>query len=423
MATEPTDNATTSTAYDPSAIEKEWYRYWEEHGFFHAEVDEQKPPHTIMMPPPNVTGRLHMGHALQDTIQDALTRLRRMQGYEALWMPGMDHAGIATQNVVERALKEEGLDRKAMGREAFVEKVWDWVEEYGGIILQQKRRLGDSCDWSRERFTLDERYARAVQDVFVQLYNEGLIYRGDYLVNWDPENQTALSDEEVDNVERDGHLWYVRYPLAEARETADDTGDADDAVRAKHPTGSAAASGASDPAGLAQATEAADASPPQDYGSDASPQRYVTVATTRPETMLGDAAIAIHPEDERYRHLVGRTAVLPLLGRQIPIIADEYVKSEFGAGALKITPAHDKNDFEIGKRHGLDVVNVMNLDGTIGGAGGPYAGMDRFEARKQIVADLEAQGLLEKVEPYKNNVPISSRSKALIEPSSRGSGS
>ena len=369
MATEPTNETTASTAYDPSRIEDQWYRYWEEQGFFRARADDQKQAHTIMMPPPNVTGRLHMGHALQDTIQDALTRLRRMQGQEALWMPGMDHAGIATQNVVERTLKKEGLSRKEMGREAFVEKVWDWVEEYGGIILQQKRRLGDSCDWSRERFTFDERYVRAVQDVFVQLYNEGLIYRGHYLVNWDPENQTALSDEEVDNVERDGHLWYVRYPLAE-------------------PIG----------------------------GEGGAAMQYVTIATTRPETMLGDTAIAVHPEDERYTHLVGRKVILPLLRRKIPIIADDYVKSEFGAGALKITPAHDKNDFEIGKRHDLDVVSVMNLDGTIGEAGGPYAGMDRFEARKRIVADLEGEGLLEKVEDYKNNVPISSRSKAVIEP-------
>ena len=411
MATEPTENATsTSTAYDPSAIEGAWYRYWEARGFFRARADEGKPPHTIMMPPPNVTGRLHMGHALQDTIQDTLTRLRRMQGYEALWMPGMDHAGIATQNVVERTLKEEGLSRKEMGREAFVEKVWDWVEEYGGIILQQKRRLGDSCDWSRERFTLDERYARAVQDVFVQLYHEGLVYRGHYLVNWDPENQTAISDEEVDNVERDGQLWYVRYPLAEAGETAGDT-DADDAVRAKHPSGSAAASGASGAAGSAPAADGSDASPQRDDAS-----RYVTIATTRPETMLGDAAIAVHPEDARYTHLVGRKVILPLLRREIPIIADEHVKSDFGAGALKITPAHDKNDFEIGKRHDLEVVGVMNPDGTISEEGGPYAGLDRFEARKKIVADLEKEGLLEKTEPYKNTVPISSRSKAVIEP-------
>ncbi len=366
MATEssatPPAQAARSTAYDPTTIEPRWYRYWESNGFFRAERRPDKTPHVIMMPPPNVTGRLHMGHALQDTIQDALTRLRRMQGYEALWMPGKDHAGIATQNVVERTLREqEGRTRHDLGREAFVERVWQWVDEYGDIILQQKRRLGDSCDWSRERFTLDARYERAVQDVFVRLYEEGLIYRGDYLVNWDPENRTALSDEEVENVERDGHLWYVRYPIE---------------------------------------------------GEDG----FITIATTRPETMLGDTAVAVHPEDERYRHLVGKTVRLPLLGRSIPIIADEYVKMEFGAGALKITPAHDKNDFEIGRRHGLDVINIMNPDATINERGGPYAGLDRFEARERIVADLEAQGLLVKVEDHTVNVPISSRSKEVIEP-------
>ncbi len=351
-----------TTAYDPHEIEAKWYPYWEDGGFFEADVNENKEPHVIVMPPPNVTGRLHMGHALQDTIQDALTRLRRMQGYEALWMPGMDHAGIATQNVVERVLKEEeGKTRHDLGREAFVAKTWEWVEEYGGIILQQKRRLGDSCDWRRSRFTMDEGFTRAVLEVFVRLYDEGLIYRGHYLVNWDPENETALSDEEVDNVERDGHLWHVKYPFA--------------------------------------------------HGSG-----HITIATTRPETMLGDTAIAVHPEDERYAGLVGKNVILPLLEREIPVIADEYVKMDFGAGALKITPAHDKNDFEIGQRHGLDTVNVMNPDGTVNENGGPYAGLDRFAARERIVADLEAKGLLVKVEPYRHAVPISSRSKALIEP-------
>ncbi len=350
------------TTYDPHVIEAKWYPYWEANGFFHAEVNPDKPPHVIMMPPPNVTGRLHMGHALQDTIQDALTRLRRMQGYEALWMPGKDHAGIATQNVVERTLKkEEGKTRYDLGRERFIARVWEWVEEYGDIILRQKRRLGDSCDWRRERFTMDEGYARAVQHVFVKLYEDGLIYRGHYLVNWCPKDQTALSDEEVDNVEREGHLWYVRYPLAD--------------------------------------------------GSG-----FLTIATTRPETMLGDTAVAVHPEDERYRRLIGKKVVLPLLGREIPVIADPYVRKDFGAGALKITPAHDKNDFEIGRRHGLEVINIMNPDATINENGGPYAGMDRFEAREKIVADLEAAGLLEKVEPYTVSVPISHRSKAVIEP-------
>lgn len=349
------------TAYDPTEIEDKWYRYWEDNDLFKTEIDPSKEPHTIVMPPPNVTGALHMGHALQDTIQDAITRIRRMQGYEALWIPGLDHAGIATQNVVERQLKEEGTSRHDLGREAFVERVWQWKKEYGGKILEQKRRLGDSCDWHRERFTFDEGFTRAVQEVFVQLYDEGLIYRGDYLVNWDPENQTALSDEEVDNVERDGNLWYVKYPLAD--------------------------------------------------GSG-----HITIATTRPETMLGDTGIAVHPDDERYADLVGKQAALPLLGRALPIIADDYVKSDFGAGALKITPAHDKNDFEIGRKHNLESVNIMNPDGTINENGGRYAGMDRFAAREKILADLEAQGLVEKTEPYKNTVPVSSRSKTVIEP-------
>ena len=364
QATKPAQPS-ASKAYDPSEIEQTWYRYWEDNGFFRTDRNTGKKPHVIMMPPPNVTGALHMGHALQDTVQDALTRIRRMQGYEALWMPGKDHAGIATQTVVERTIKkEEGLTRHDLGREGFVERVWAWVEEYGDRILQQKRRLGDSCDWDRERFTMDERYVHAVQKVFVQLYEEGLVYRGYYLVNWDPENRTALSDEEVDNVERDGHLWYVRYPLAEPTE------------------------------GLT----------------------HLTIATTRPETMLGDTAVAVHPEDERYQALIGQKAILPLLDREIPIIADEYVKMEFGAGALKVTPGHDKNDFEIGERHGLEVINILNPDATTNENGGPYEGMDRLAAREKVAEDLEALGLVEKIEPYTVMVPISHRSKAVIEP-------
>ncbi len=341
-------------AYDPRSIEGKWYEYWENHGYFGTSADSSRKPHVIMMPPPNVTGRLHMGHALQDTIQDALTRLRRMQGFEALWMPGKDHAGIATQNVVERSIKDrDGRTRHDLGRDAFMDHVWEWVDEYGDIILQQKRRLGDSCDWARERFTMDDGYVEAVQRVFVQLYEEGLIYRGDYLVNWDPENRTALSDEEVDNVERDGSLWYVRYPLAD--------------------------------------------------GSG-----HITVATTRPETMLGDTAIAVHPDDDRYADIIGKKVILPLVEREIPIIADEYVKMEFGAGALKITPAHDKNDFEIGKRHGLDVVNIMNPDGTINSERRRRTRVSIVSWRAtEIVEDLEAQGLLEKIEPYKITMPIS----------------
>ncbi|WP_022835393.1 valine--tRNA ligase [Salisaeta longa] len=358
----PMSDASTDAAYNPSAIEEKWYQYWEANDFFHADEASERPPHTVMMPPPNVTGRLHIGHALQDAIQDAITRIRRMQGYEALWMPGIDHAGIATQNVVERKLEtEEGRTRHDLGREAFVERVYDWKEEYGDIILQQKRTLGDSCDWERQRFTMDEGFTKAVQDVFVQLYEQDLIYRGDYLVNWDPKNETALSDEEVDNVERAGHLWHIRYDLKDA-------------------------------------------------------EGALTIATTRPETMMGDTAIAVHPEDERYAHLIGETALLPLLGRELPIIADDYIDSSFGTGALKVTPAHDENDFAIGERHGLDTINIMNPDGTINEHGGPYAGLDRFEAREHIVADLQAEGRIVSVADHVNNVPVSSRSGAVIEP-------
>ena len=348
--------------YDPAKIESKWYTYWEENDLFRTDPGSGKEPHVIVMPPPNVTGRLHMGHALQDTVQDTLTRLRRMQGYEALWVPGMDHAGIATQNVVEKALKkEEKKNRHDYGRKAFIDKVWDWKKEYGGIILEQKRRLGDSCDWSWEYFTMDKGFSRAVQDVFVRLYDDGLIYRGEYLVNWCPSDMTALSDEEVDNVDRMGHLWYIKYPLT--------SGDG-----------------------------------------------FIEIATTRPETMLGDSAIAVHPEDERYSELIGQTVKLPLTDRVIPIIADDYVKSEFGAGALKVTPAHDKNDFEIGRKHDLEIINIMNFDATINENGGAYEGMDRFDARKKIGEDLEGLGLLVKVEDYKSTVPISSRSKTIIEP-------
>ena len=343
-------------------MEEKWYRFWEANGFFRADRHSGRKPHVIMMPPPNVTGALHMGHALQDTIQDVLTRIRRMQGREALWMPGKDHAGIATQNVVERTLKrEENLTRHDLGREAFVERVWAWVEEYGGRILQQKRRLGDSCDWERERFTMDARYVKSVQRVFVKLYEDGLIYRGYYLVNWCPVDRTALSDEEVDNVERDGYLWYIRYPLVD--------------------------------------------------GSG-----HITVATTRPETMLGDTGVAVNPRDGRYADMVGKQVHLPLTERTIPIIADAYVQPEFGTGALKVTPGHDKNDYEVGKRHNLAPINVMAPDGTINEAGGKYEGLDRFMARERMVADMAAQGLMEKVEPYRSTVPVSQRSKAIIEP-------
>ncbi len=378
----PPVSSGTSTAYDPSRIESKWYEYWEQRGFFEVEPGDDVRPHTITMPPPNVTGRLHIGHALQDSIQDALTRIRRMQGYESLWMPGLDHAGIATQNVVEKKIAEEdNLTRHDLGRDAFVERVYDWKEEYGDIILQQKRTLGDSCDWDRQYFTMDEDFSRAVQEVFVQLYEDGLIYRGDYLVNWDPKNETALSDEEVDNVDRSGHLWYIRYPLAEP---------------------------------LGEDTLVSETLPDGEISPE--PMQHVTIATTRPETILGDTAVAVNPDDERYAHLIGKTVVVPFIGREIPIIADDYIDSEFGTGALKVTPAHDENDFEIGQRHGLETINVMTTTGHINANGGPYEGLDRFDAREKIAADLEADGLLERVEDYENKVPVSSRSGAVIEP-------
>ncbi|MGB3542044.1 valine--tRNA ligase [Rubrivirga sp.] len=357
-------------AYEPEAVEQKWYAYWEDGGFFHADPDAVleggKEPFVIPMPPPNVTGRLHMGHALQDTVQDLLIRFKRMQGFEALWIPGLDHAGIATQNVVERTLKKDGVKRKEIGRDAFLEHVWKWREEYGDIILQQKRRLGDSCDWRYQRFTMDEGLSTAVQEVFVRLHKQGLVYRGDYLVNWDPDNQTVISNEEVDNVERPGSLWTVRYAVV--------TGDGT-------PTGD-----------------------------------HIDIATTRPETIPADTAVAVHPEDERFTDFIGKYVEVPTVGRVVPIIADDYVKQDFGQGALKVTPGHDENDYAIGKRHDLETVSLMNLDGTLNEHGGPYAGLDRFEARKQIVADLEDAGQLIGTEDYPHTVPISSRSKAVIEP-------
>ena len=369
--TPPTpEPAPTGSAYEPEAVEQKWYRYWEAGGFFHADpaaVNEGgKEPFVIPMPPPNVTGRLHMGHALQDTVQDLLVRFKRMQGFEALWIPGLDHAGIATQNVVERQLKQDGVDRKEIGRDAFLEHVWAWRQEYGDVILQQKRRLGDSCDWRYQRFTMDDGLSRAVQEVFVTLHEQGLVYRGDYLVNWDPDNQTVISNEEVDNVERPGSLWTVRYPVV----------DADG-----QPTG-----------------------------------EHVDVATTRPETIPADTAVAVHPDDERFSHLVGESVQVPTVGRVVPVIADEYVKMDFGRGALKVTPGHDENDYAIGQRHGLETVSLMGLDGTLNEHGGPYAGLDRFDARTRIVADLEAAGQLVATEDYPHTVPVSSRSGAVIEP-------
>jgi valyl-tRNA synthetase len=347
--------------YDPAQVEQKWFSVWEERGDFHADENSSKTPYSIVIPPPNVTGVLHMGHALNNTLQDILCRWKRMTGHEVLWMPGTDHAGIATQNVVEKQLATEDKDRHDLGRDAFVERVWRWREESGGQIINQLKRLGASCDWQRERFTMDEGLSTAVREVFVRLYEDGLIYRANRLINWCPRCHTALSDLEVEHDDKKGYLWHLRYPVV---------------------------------------------------GSD----RTLVVATTRPETMLGDTAVAVHPEDERYQELIGKMIKLPLTGREIPIIADEYVDKEFGSGAVKITPAHDFNDFEMGKRHDLECINVLDESGAINENGGDYAGLDRFQARKKMVADLEAQGLLEKIEDYSNAVGECYRCRTIIEP-------
>ena len=354
--------------YNPAEIEDKWYAYWEKHELFKADPNPKKKPFTIMMPPPNVTGKLHMGHALQGAVQDMLIRLKRMQGYEALWIPGTDHAGIATQSVVEKDLKKrEKKNRHDLGRDAFVDLVWKWKDTYGSIITGQYRKLGTSPDWSKERFTMDEGLSKAVQTVFVKLHEEGLIYKGSYLVNWCPHDMTAISDEEVDHVERKGHLWHVQYEL-------------DEDTKAK--------------SGLT----------------------HLTIATTRPETIPADTAIAVNPEDERYLKLVGGFAIVPTNGKRIPIIADDYVGMDFGTGCLKVTPAHDQNDFEIGQRHGLQVINIINTDGTLNKDAGQYEGLDRFVARKKVVEDLTESGHLVKEEDYINQVGISSRSGEIIEP-------
>ncbi|MCF6265500.1 MAG: valine--tRNA ligase [Desulfuromusa sp.] len=347
--------------YDPTQVEQKWFDVWEQRGDFHADENSPKPHYSIVIPPPNVTGVLHMGHALNNTLQDILCRWKRMSGYEVLWMPGMDHAGIATQNVVEKQLATENKDRHDLGREAFVERVWKWREESGGQIINQLKRLGASCDWQRERFTMDEGLSTAVREVFVSLYEDGLIYRDNRLINWCPRCHTALSDLEVEHEDKHGNLWHLRYPV---------------------------------------------------QGTD----QYLIVATTRPETMLGDTAVAVHPEDERYQGLIGKNVLLPLMDREIPIIADEYVDMAFGSGAVKITPAHDFNDFEIGKRHDLEFINVLDESGMINENGGSYVGMERNAARTKVVADLESQGLLEKVDNYTNAVGECYRCKTVIEP-------
>ncbi len=348
-------------AYEPGEVEDRIYDFWLKGGYFHAEVEPEKKPYTIVIPPPNITGQLHMGHALDNTLQDILIRWRRMQGYCTLWVPGTDHASIATEAKIMEAMRKEGLTKEGIGREAFLERAWDWKEKFGGRIVSQLKKMGSSCDWDRERFTMDEGCSRAVREVFVRLYEKGLIYRGERIINWCPHCKTSISDAEVEFSEHDGHFWHLRYPLTD--------------------------------------------------GSGS-----IELATTRPETMLGDTAVAVHPDDERYQKYIGKTVTLPLVGREIPIVADTYVEQDFGTGVVKITPAHDPNDFEVGLRHNLPVINVMNEDGSINENGGKYSGLPGLEARRRIVADLEEQGYLIKVEDIKHNVGSCYRCGTTVEP-------
>jgi len=353
--------------YDPSGIEEKLYQKWLDKKYFHAEVDKTKKPFTIVIPPPNITGQLHMGHALDNTMQDILIRFKRMQGYNALWQPGTDHASIATEVKIIEKLKEEGIDKEDLGREKFLERAWDWKKEYGGRIISQLKKLGSSCDWDRERFTMDEGCNKAVTEVFCRMHEKGWIYKGSRIINWCPVCNTSISDAEVEYEEQAGHFWHIKYPLIDGN-------------------------------GQPSTTE------------------FLEFATTRPETMLGDTAVAIHPDDERYRHLIGRKVMLPLMNREMPIITDAYVDMEFGTGVVKITPAHDPNDFEVGKRHNLPEINIMNDDATINANGGKFEGMDRYEAREAIVKELDELGLLVKVEDYSHNVGTHDRCKTTIEP-------
>lgn len=369
MTTQDSSSPTTSlpelpTRYEPQATEARWYPVWEQRGYFHSEVDAPGDPYCIVIPPPNITGILHIGHALNTTIQDILIRWKRMAGFNTVWIPGTDHASIATQYVVERKLRNEGMERprEQLGREKFLEKVWEWKEEHGGIIVDQLKRMGASCDWERERFTMDEGLSRAVRTIFARLYNDGLIYRGNYLVNWCPRCLTTLADDEVEHEDKNGKLWYIKYPV------------------------------------------------------EGEEGRFAVVATTRPETMLGDMAVAVNPSDERYRDLIGKNCILPLVQRAIPIIADDFVDKEFGTGMVKITPGHDPNDYQAGKRHNLEELNIFTPDAHVNENGGTYQGLERYAARRAVVADLEAQGLIEKIEEHPQRVGTCYRCKTVIEP-------
>ena len=347
--------------YEPGQVEERLYQKWVEGDYFHTQRDPDKKPYTIVMPPPNITGQLHMGHAMDETWQDILIRYKRMQGYAALWVPGTDHASIATEARIVAKMKEDGVTKQELGRDGFLERAWDWKKQYGGRIVEQLKKLGCSCDWKRERFTMDEGCSKAVVKVFKKLYDDGLIYRGERIINWCPHCKTSISDAEVEYEEQDGSFWHIRYPVV---------------------------------------------------GTD----EVLEIATTRPETMLGDTAVAVHPEDERYTHLHGKSVLLPLVNREIPIVCDEYVDREFGTGVVKITPAHDPNDFEVGVRHQLPIIKVMTDDARMTDDCGKYAGMDRYEARKAIVADLKEQGYLGEIEAHKHNVGTCYRCETTVEP-------